>query len=316
MAIRTYSFLYEKIVIVLFILLFSISSFLYIDCSRTTSSIYHMLEMQEMYQQQMELLKQSLENKDAQEGQESDIPEEQTLPTAATDEFVLVNRDSSYLKKNLKTFVADQRLLKKGQSLSEIYSADEYAFIATEDTLRKKQATMQRSSGKKKKGKSKSFDTYSQLQQLSKKARSAADHMIYRDFDFVWPIDLKNFWISSPFGPRKRPDGRPSFHYGIDMAAMKGVPVKAAASGKVMQAQYAPGYGNNIILSHAQNYRTRYAHLHSIKVKPGQWVQAGQTIGTVGDTGFVRKSGKYATHLHFEIHENGKPVNPLRYLFH
>ncbi len=137
----------------------------------------------------------------------------------------------------------------------------------------------------------------------------------HQDFTFHWPLELHHFWLSSLFGARKKANGQPGFHYGIDLAALKGTPIKAAAAGKVIQAQFIPGYGNNILIQHNKYYRTRYAHLHKINVTTGQQVAQGQKIGTVGDSGSVRKSGRDASHLHFEIYHNGSHVNPLRYLF-
>lgn len=136
-----------------------------------------------------------------------------------------------------------------------------------------------------------------------------------RDFAFVWPIELPKFWLSSLYGPRRFSNGKVSFHHGIDMASMRGTSIKASASGRVQCAQWVSGYGNCVDIYHNQHYKTRYAHLDSIGVRVGQVVEAGQFIGTVGDTGFVRKSGKDASHLHFEIHYDGHSVNPLKFLF-
>ncbi len=136
-----------------------------------------------------------------------------------------------------------------------------------------------------------------------------------RDFVFSWPIDLQNFWLSSLFGPRRRPNGHVEFHHAIDMAACKGTPVKAAASGRVILAQNLSGYGNCVMLEHNNRYKTRYAHLHRIMVCPGQVVQTGEVIASVGDTGLVRKSGRDASHLHFEVHQDGRRMNPLSFLF-
>jgi murein DD-endopeptidase MepM/ murein hydrolase activator NlpD len=136
-----------------------------------------------------------------------------------------------------------------------------------------------------------------------------------RDYKFSWPIDLQSFWLSSLFGPRRRPSGHIEFHHAIDMAACKGTPVKAASSGKVTIAYMLPGYGNCVMIEHNNRYKTRYAHLHKIYVKVGQYVQEGQQIASVGDTGLVRKSGRDASHLHFEIYQDGRRVNPLAFLF-
>lgn len=132
--------------------------------------------------------------------------------------------------------------------------------------------------------------------------------------NFIWPIKPSNFWLSSLFGPRKKVNGSLGFHYGIDMAAMKGTPVKAAQNGVVIDACYASGYGNTIVIKHDQIFRSRYAHLHTIRVHVGQKVKKGMRIGTVGETGFIRKKGKDGSHLHFEVYENGKKINPLHYL--
>ncbi len=129
------------------------------------------------------------------------------------------------------------------------------------------------------------------------------------------PIELDKFWISSYFGPRRIGKTKQmSFHFGLDMAAMKGTKVVASESGKITFAGYLPGFGNNIIINHANNLKTRYAHLNSIFVRAGQHVSRGQLIGTVGDSGCVRKKGHDASHLHFELYNNGRRVNPLAYL--
>lgn len=125
---------------------------------------------------------------------------------------------------------------------------------------------------------------------------------------FKWPIALKDFWISSLFGKRKKPAG---FHSGIDMAAMKNTPVTAADSGKVIDAGYYSGFGNMVFIQHDSKYKTRYAHLNKILVQKGDQISAGQKIGTVGDTGFVRSSGRDASHLHFEVYVFDKVINPL-----
>ena len=129
--------------------------------------------------------------------------------------------------------------------------------------------------------------------------------------NYVWPIDQQNFWLSSLFGPRKKTDGSWGFHYGIDMAAVKGTPIKAAHTGDVTQAEYVAGYGNTVVIQYNKNFKTRYAHLDSIYVYKGQKIKEGKNIGTVGDTGFVRKSGKDGSHLHFEVYKDGKQINPL-----
>lgn len=137
-----------------------------------------------------------------------------------------------------------------------------------------------------------------------------------KELPLHWPIDRTLFWISSIFGPRKKADNSWGFHYGIDMAALKGIPVKAAHAGTVVQAGTANGYGNMIVIKHSNKYCTRYAHLDTIGVSVGQTVKTGKVIGTVGNTGLVRgKNGaKNAHHLHFEVLAHGKQINPLTLL--
>lgn len=127
---------------------------------------------------------------------------------------------------------------------------------------------------------------------------------------FSWPIDPRHFWLSSLFGPRKKPNGTWGFHFGLDMASIRGTPVHAAAAGVVIEATIDKGYGKTIVLSHNSQFQTRYAHLDKILVKQGQSVERGQLIGRVGKTGAVR--GRYdGSHLHFEVNSFGKRLNPL-----
>jgi murein DD-endopeptidase MepM/ murein hydrolase activator NlpD len=128
----------------------------------------------------------------------------------------------------------------------------------------------------------------------------------------AWPIKRSQFWISSFFGPRKNPNGTWRFHRGVDMAALKGTLVTAAASGRVIEARCVSGYGKTIVIQHSTMYKTRYAHLHEILVHRGQSVIRGQCIGKVGSTGLVR--GKDPSHLHFELYTYGKQVNPMPFL--
>lgn len=132
--------------------------------------------------------------------------------------------------------------------------------------------------------------------------------------ELMWPIDEGKFWLSSYFGPRKKPNGQASFHKGIDMAALKGTRVKAAASGVVEQAYEDKGYGKTIVIVHDNGYKTRYAHLDRMIAAQGQRVTRGQLIGEVGATGNVRTTGKDPSHLHFEVYVGDERVNPLHYL--
>ena len=134
------------------------------------------------------------------------------------------------------------------------------------------------------------------------------------DISLIWPIAKSQFWLSAFFGPRKLRNGAWDFHRGIDMAAMRGTPVKAAAQGMVIEAKYAAGYGNNVVIQHTHKYKTRYAHLDSIAVKVGQRVAQADVIGYVGATGRIRKMGSDGSHLHFELYQGGRQINPIPFL--
>jgi murein DD-endopeptidase MepM/ murein hydrolase activator NlpD len=119
---------------------------------------------------------------------------------------------------------------------------------------------------------------------------------------FIWPVSGT---LNSRFGPRWG-----SFHSGIDIGAAAGTSVAAAASGKVVLASYSNyGYGNYVIIRHADGSETLYAHLSRIYVALGQQVGQGETIGTVGCTGWCT-----GPHLHFEVRIGGVAVDPLPYL--
>ncbi|UOO76584.1 M23 family metallopeptidase [Neisseria sp. Dent CA1/247] len=100
-----------------------------------------------------------------------------------------------------------------------------------------------------------------------------------------------------------------STNKGIDIAGELGMPVRAAAAGKVLYAgEDVRGYGKMVLISHNSSTITAYAHNDSFTVQKGQTVQAGQTIATMGSTDTDRVK------LHFEVRINGKAVNPTQYL--
>lgn len=118
--------------------------------------------------------------------------------------------------------------------------------------------------------------------------------------------------ITSPFGMRYHPVHREyRMHEGIDIAARMGTPITAAASGKVIVSRPAIGYGYIVVIYHGNGISTLYAHMYAqtVKVNVGQQVSAGEVIAAVGSNGFST-----GPHLHFELHENSKPVDPMSFL--
>ena len=127
----------------------------------------------------------------------------------------------------------------------------------------------------------------------------------------IQPISLKDLTrFGSSFGMRFHPIlkvVRP--HEGIDLSARLGTPIFATADGTVLQAGYrAGGFGKKVLLDHDFGYRTLYGHCNEVLVKPGQKVKRGEVIARVGSTGLSK-----APHLHYEVHVNGHPVNPINY---
>jgi murein DD-endopeptidase MepM/ murein hydrolase activator NlpD len=118
-------------------------------------------------------------------------------------------------------------------------------------------------------------------------------------------------WLTSAFSSmRSHPIlhiDRP--HYAIDVVAPSGTPIEAPAAGTVTSAGWSNGYGNTVTIDHGFGLMTRYAHASRIMVRPGQRVARGERIALVGNTGLATSS-----HLHYEVHVNGKPVDPLRYV--
>lgn len=119
-----------------------------------------------------------------------------------------------------------------------------------------------------------------------------------------------NSYITSGFGRRADPIvGGSQFHKGIDFEADVGDPVLSVADGVVSYSGVRSGYGNVVEVDHGNGYVTRYAHNSRLLRKIGELVRAGQEIAKAGSTG--RSTG---AHVHFEVWENGRYVNPRKFL--
>ncbi|CAN5742821.1 M23 family metallopeptidase [soil metagenome] len=118
-------------------------------------------------------------------------------------------------------------------------------------------------------------------------------------------------WLTSAFSSmRAHPIlhvARP--HEGIDVTAPMGTPIEAPAAGLVRDAGWEAGYGNTIVIDHGFGTVTKFAHASKILVREGQRVSRGQRIALVGNTGLAT-----GPHLHYEVHVNGRAVDPLRYV--
>jgi murein DD-endopeptidase MepM/ murein hydrolase activator NlpD len=119
-----------------------------------------------------------------------------------------------------------------------------------------------------------------------------------------------DFKLTSGFGLRNDPfTGALAMHEGIDFSAEVGTPVVASAAGVVVRSEWDNNFGNVIEIKHAENFLTRYAHLSKRLVDVNAEVRGEMPIGAVGSTG--RSTGP---HLHYEIFQNGKVLNPLKVL--
>lgn len=129
----------------------------------------------------------------------------------------------------------------------------------------------------------------------------------------IWPIDRTRLKAFYSFGVRQYHPIYKSrrMHRGVDMSADYGVPVYATGDGtveRVEKGRRRRGYGRMVLIDHQFGYKTRYAHLNKIFVKPGDNVTRGQIIGEVGSTG-----GSTGPHLHYEVIYMGRYVNPVNY---
>ncbi len=238
------------------------------------------------------------ENQDSDKDEQTEIIEKKKNNNdSVEDNFLLVNRDQSYLQKAAESLGQQHKL---HDAVMRMYTDNTHE--QAESKSKKNRVFL----GKRKRGK-KSLRQLTLTREFGSEAQDVAHEM-----SFAWPIEKKLFWLSYGFGPRKHPNGKWEYHRGIDLAAPQGTPVASAAAGVVVQAGYAGGYGNVVVVAHNKKFATRYAHLSKILVSLGDELCAGDILGKVGATGNVR--GKNGSHLHFEIMVYGKRVNPFYFL--
>lgn len=128
----------------------------------------------------------------------------------------------------------------------------------------------------------------------------------------IMPVKKEDLsYIASGFKWRMHPILKiRKFHKGMDFKAPIGTPIYASGNGRVTLARRSATYGKVVYIDHGFGYKTVYAHMSKIKARRGQRVKRGDIIGYVGNTG-----RSVAAHLHYEVHKNGRPVNPINYYY-
>jgi len=132
----------------------------------------------------------------------------------------------------------------------------------------------------------------------------------FRHIPSIWPLMGRDGVVTSAFGERPSPfTGLLVQHTGLDIASYWGSPIRATADGVVEEAAWLGGYGLCVVVRHSYGIRTRYAHLSSIRVTPGQQVRQGEFIARMGNTGLA-----IGFHLHYEVIVGIKPIDPQPFL--
>jgi murein DD-endopeptidase MepM/ murein hydrolase activator NlpD len=171
----------------------------------------------------------------------------------------------------------------------------------------------------------------SESTQLTNAVESEIDHLLHRaafereNFESVfsalldqkqrldhtpstYPVNgllMRGFGLKSdPFTGKMRP------HQGLDLAAPIGTPVYAPAAGKVILREHQTQYGNTVVIDHGYGVETVYGHMSKFAAKLGQTLRRGDVIGYVGTSGYST-----GPHLHYEVHANGRPQNPMNYVY-
>jgi murein DD-endopeptidase MepM/ murein hydrolase activator NlpD len=134
---------------------------------------------------------------------------------------------------------------------------------------------------------------------------------LFHDIPSIWPVRSANLHVSMGFGPMIHPiTGQWYIHKGIDLSTWRsGDPIYATASGQIVTVAYDAGYGNNVIVKHKHGMYTRYAHMNTVSVQKGQFIEQNDRIGTIGNTGVTT-----GPHLHYEVHIGSDVVDPIKYL--
>jgi len=146
------------------------------------------------------------------------------------------------------------------------------------------------------------------LQELVETMRSQREN--WEGTPSSMPVSVNDYWFSSGFGWRRSPfPGLKEFHNGLDISSGKGTPIIAPADGTVIKRGYDKYLGKFLKIDHGRKIITTYGHLSAYHVSPGQKVQRGDIVASMGNTGLST-----GHHLHYMIKVKDRCVNPLHYI--
>ncbi|MBI2981802.1 MAG: M23 family metallopeptidase [Deltaproteobacteria bacterium] len=143
---------------------------------------------------------------------------------------------------------------------------------------------------------------------LQELVRIQEDKLLYHaSRPSIWPV---KGWVTSEFGFRRSPlSGRREFHGGLDIAAQWGSNVAAPSAGIVKFSGYRGGMGKSVVIDHGYGIESYYGHASQLLVRPGEVVKRGTRIAHIGTSGHST-----GPHLHYEIHVDGVPIDPMQYI--
>lgn len=147
------------------------------------------------------------------------------------------------------------------------------------------------------------------IEQIGKMLESQGT--LFSDIPSIWPLKNGVGHISMAFGQNEHPiTGQWYIHKGLDFSTWRtGDPIVATANGQVVTVSFDSGFGNYVIIKHKHGIYTRYAHMKNFRVKKGEFVEQGDVIGTIGNTGLTT-----GPHLHYEVHIGSDVVDPAKYI--
>lgn len=152
-------------------------------------------------------------------------------------------------------------------------------------------------------------DNQTSLKEIGRLLQSQA--ATFTDIPNLWPLAGGIGHFSMYFGRNKHPiTGVTYLHKGLDISNFRsGDPILCTANGQVVLVEYNPAYGNTVVVKHKHGFYTRYAHLQAFRVQKGQYLEQGDIVGFVGNTGIST-----GPHLHYEVHIGSDVVDPMSYL--